>query len=197
MNCVLFFDLLYTGFNLVDSPASLLGAKGNKFSELFNITFFFTGGILTLTSGIGLFLLHHKGFAWTFGSILMVLSGIFLFLTGVFPTSGAGHFDAYLHGLFSQYCFALASIVPLFLIINTQHLIIQNRLKMIITIVALIGLLLELTQIVITPIIHYPYGYFQRSFMGSLSIVLLTLGVWLKRHRIFVNNNSKTSVESH
>ena len=178
----LVFGLLRHGYGLLTSPASSLGARGPPHSEAFNIAFFYTGGILTALAGTGLAILHHRSVRWLLGAVFMVLAGILLVLTGVFPTAGAGHFDAHLHGLFSQSCFVLASAAPLLLVLDADHLTSQPTIKGILKIVAIASLAIEVLQMAIAHVIRYPYGYFQRSFMASLSIALLLLGIWLRRH---------------
>ncbi len=182
------FGLLRHGYGLLTSAASSLGAKGTPHAEAFNIAFFYTGGILTALAGTGLAILHHRSFRWLLGSIFMIVAGVLLFLTGVFPTAGAGHFDAHMHGLVSQWCFVLASVAPLLLVLDSKHLFHQPGLQRILKIVAVSSLVIEVLQIAIAHIIRYPYGYFQRSFMASLSIALLILGIWLKRHYTAVHH---------
>jgi hypothetical membrane protein len=171
------------GYNLLTRPFSDLATRGTPNSIDFDIGFFLVPGLLTIIVGVGLWFSAHEGQAWRVGSILIMAAGVFLVATGLFRQDPASYTAAILHGTVSQICFAIASVAPLVLFVGSMrhtHLGAPRRLWLV---AGLAAVAIEGFGVVVRPIAHYPYGFFQRPFTLVLTVWFVATGVWLLRGR--------------
>jgi hypothetical membrane protein len=184
--------LMWTGFlvaglsrpdyNLLTRPFSDLATRGTSNATIFDLGFFVVPGLLTALVGVGLW--HVRaGLVWRLGSLLIVAAGIFLFATGVFQQDPSSGTASILHGTMSQICFAIASVAPIVLFVGSSdaaHLDAPRRLWLL---SGLAALAIEGLGVALRPFLHYPDGFFQRSFTMALTIWFVATGAWLLRVR--------------
>ena len=171
------------GYNLLTRPFSDLATTGTPNAAVFSAGFFFVPGILTLLLGAGLWLGVAGNFAWRLGAGMVMVAGLFLVATGVFPQDPRVPMAGVLHGTVSQVCFAIASAAPLMLFAGSRshlHMPPPRRLWLGLGIASL---LIEAFGVLIRPALHLPYGVFQRPFTVVLTAFFITTGFWLLRGR--------------
>lgn len=171
------------GYNLLTRPFSDLATMGTQNSTFFDVGFFLIPGALTILVGVGLLSEAGLGQVWRAGALLVVGSGAFLLLTGVFRQDPSSTYAGYLHGTVSQICFALASFAPIVLFVGSGGLAEAAPPRRIWLGAALAALALELFGVVVRPALHFPYGTFQRPFTLAMTVFFVTTGAWLLRGR--------------
>lgn len=171
------------GYDLLTRPFSDLATRGTPNATFFDVGFFLIPGLLTMVIGLGLFNAAGLGQVWKMGSLLVVGAGAFLVLTGVFQQDPTSPSAGILHGAMSQVCFALASAAPIVLFLGSSGLSedAPPRRLWLVTAVAALGL--EAFGLVLRPMLHYPFGVFQRPFTLALTVFFVSTGAWLLRVR--------------
>jgi hypothetical membrane protein len=171
------------GYNLLMRPFSDLATRGTPQANEFDLGFFVIPGLLTIVVGAGLWFARREGNLWKLGSLLIVVAGIFLFLTGVFQQDPRSVLAGVLHGTMSQTCFAIASVAPLVLFVgSTRHAHLGAPRRLWLT-AGLAAVAIEGVGIAIRPLAHYPDGLFQRPFTVVLTVWFVGTGLWLLRLR--------------
>lgn len=174
------------GYNLLTRPFSDLAARGTSNSTLFDVGFFLVPGVLVAFAGVGLWFAGRRSpsnRAWRTGAALVVGTGLFLFMTGVFQQDPRSVAAGILHGTVSQICFAIASVAPVILFFASSrdvHLDPPRRLWLMTGVAALA---IEAAGVALKPVLHYADGFFQRPFTVALTIWFLATGAWLLRAR--------------
>lgn len=171
------------GYDLLTRPFSDLATRGSQNATFFDVGFFLVPGLLTIVIGLGLFNLRGHGSMWKAGSALVVGAGVFLVLTGVFQQDPTSPSAGILHGTVSQICFALAAVAPLLLFAGSRRLGAAAPPRRVWLVAAVAALVLEAFGLFVRPILHYPYGIFQRPFTLALTVFFVTTGAWLLRDR--------------
>lgn len=171
------------GYNLLTRPFSDLATMGTPNSTPFDVGFFLIPGVLTIIVGLGLWNAGGPGRAWRAGASLVVGAGVFLVATGLFRQDPASSEAGYLHGTVSQICFALASAAPLSLFVGSGGLGHGAPPRRVWLVVAVGALALEAFGLFVRPVMHIPYGLFQRPFTLALTVFFVTAGFWLLKAR--------------
>lgn len=173
------------GYNLLTRPFSDLATRGTPHADIFALGFFFLPGLLTIVLGVGLYVGIRGGRMWRAGSVLVVLTGIFMMAVGAFPQDPHSYIAGILHGTMAQICFGIAAGAPLLLLAgsrNHPHIAPPRRLWLMAGIGALA---IEAFGLFVKPLMHYPDGVFQRPFTLVLTIWFVATGAWLLRGRQF------------
>ncbi|HET7465289.1 MAG TPA: DUF998 domain-containing protein [Candidatus Dormibacteraeota bacterium] len=171
------------GYNLLTRPFSDLATTGTPNAAIFSAGFFFLPGILTVLLGVGLSFGVPGNLAWRLGAAMVMVAGVFLVFTGVFPQDPRVPMAAILHGTVSQVCFGIASAAPLVLFAGSRgrlHMPAPRRLWLGLGVASLA---IEAFGVLVRPATHLPYGVFQRPFTVVLTAFFVTTGFWLLRGR--------------
>lgn len=171
------------GYNMLSRAFSDLATRGTQNATPFDVGFFLIPGVLTVVIGVGLYNLEGLGQLWKIGSLLVAGAGAFLALTGVFQQDPSSVTAGILHGTMSQVCFALASAAPVVLFAGSAGMgeAAPPRRLWLVTAIAAVGL--ELFGVLVRPLLHFPYGFFQRPFTLALTVFFVTTAAWLLRGR--------------
>ena len=173
--------LVRNGYDLLRRPFSDLATRGTPNATGFDVGFFLVPGLLTIFVGVALWLASDHGRTWKAGAGLIVAAGVLLFATGVFQQDPTSPTAGILHGAVSQACFAIASVAPVVMFIgSTRHTHgAGTRLLWLAVGLATVGI--ELFGVVVRPLSHLPYGFFQRPFTLVLTVWFVSTGIWLVR----------------
>jgi len=171
---------LRRGYNLLTRPFSDLATRGTPHADLFTAGFFLVPGVLTVLLGLGLWFAWRGHPAWRVGAAMVSVAGVFLFATGVFPQVPGSASAAFLHGLMSQTCFAIASAAPLLLFVGSRDHPVPPPRRLWLA-AGVTALALEAAAWAARPLVHYPDGLFQRPFTFVLTAWFLATGAWLLR----------------
>jgi len=171
------------GYNLLTRAASELGARGTPNSLQFTVGFFFLLGALIVLVGISLQTVVARSRAWRIGAGLVTLSGVLLFLSGVFPMDGHSAQATSLHQFVSQSCFALAAVAPVLILAGAPRIHLPSWLPRFWLVTGILGVVVEISAVILEHTTTLPQGIFQRSFMLVLTAWFAATGFWLIRHR--------------
>jgi hypothetical membrane protein len=175
-------SLTRPGYNILMRPASDLATRGVPHAELFTVGFFYLAGILTVLVGIALWMSVRGGWLWRLGAAQVMLVGVLLTLTGVFPQDPASTDATNLHRLVSQACFMVAAAVPLTLLLGAPAAHAPRPLRQLWLASGLALIAIEAGGIVLRLLSTFPAeGLFQRPFTLALTAWFCATGVWLLR----------------
>ena len=174
--------LTRAGYNLLTRPFSDLATTGTPNAALFSAGFFFVPGLLTVLLGAGLWLAFAGNHAWRLGAAMVVIAGVFLVATGVFPQDPHVPMAGVMHGTVSQICFAIGSGAPLVLFAGSRDHALPPPRRVWLGL-GIASLLIEAFGVLVRPAMHLPYGVFQRPFTLVLTAFFVTTGFWLLRGR--------------
>lgn len=177
------FGSLRHGYDLLSAATSTLAARGTPHAQLFTILFFYLGGGMTAAAGAGCLAVSGSRTLWKIGSLLVVIAGALLVLTGYFPTAGAGARTATIHQDVSQACFAAIAFAPLLLRAGAPRGAVSHVLSAVWIAGGIATLVVEFGFAAVNWHFHLPFGYFQRPFLASVSLSFWAVGTWLVLHR--------------
>lgn len=169
------------GYNLLTRPFSDLATTGTPNAALFSAGFFFLPGLLTVILGCGLWLAFSGNRIWRLGALMVIVAGVFLVATGVFPQDPRVPMAGVMHGTVSQVCFAVASAAPLVLFVGSRSRLHMPPPRRVWLGLGIASLLIEAFGVLVRPAMHLPYGVFQRPFTVVLTAFFITTGFWLLR----------------
>jgi hypothetical membrane protein len=172
-----------SGYNLLTRPFSDLATTGTPNAGVFAAGFFFVPGLLTVLLGIGLWFVIGGNLVWRLGAVMVVVAGVFLVATGVFPQDPKVAMAGVLHGTVSQVCFAVASAAPLVLFAGSRNHHLAPPPRRVWLGLGIASLFIEAFGVLVRPALQLPYGVFQRPFTLVLTAFFITTGFWLLRGR--------------
>jgi hypothetical protein len=166
------------GFNLLTSPASLLGEAGSQNEGLFNFAYFMLAGLLTMLFAGGLYGSVDNRWSGRVGAGLIGLVGLSLILSGFVTMNPVSPAVTDVHSALGLPL--LVAIPPALLLIG--HALRGNRrwrgYARTSTLIALIAGVLVAAYSVL-PKGSIVDGLFQRTYQGLLTPWFIVMGVWL------------------
>lgn len=171
------FGLSRPGFNLLTSPASLLGEAGSQNEGFFNFAYFMLAGLLTMLFAAGLYGSVDYRWSGKIGAGLVALVGLSLMLSGFVTMNPVSPAVTDVHSALG---------LPLLVAIPPALLMIGHALRgndrwrgyaRTSTLIALIAGVLVAAYIVLPK--ASIDGLFQRTYQGLLTPWFVVMGVWL------------------
>jgi Protein of unknown function (DUF998) len=172
------FGLSRPGFNLLTSPASVLGQVGSPNEGVFNFAYFMLSGLLTMLFAGGLYLAVDNRWSGKVGAGLIGLVGLSLALSGFVTMNPVSPALTDVHSALGLPL--LVAIPPALLLIG--HALRGNQrwrgYARTSTLIALIAGVLVAAYVVLSKgsIID---GLFQRTYQGLLTPWFIVMGCWL------------------
>lgn len=176
------FPLLYPGYDIFNQTISELGAIGSPTKVITNVFGFSLLGIFTMLFSLGLFRSKEVNVFGKTGAFFIFVTGILMYLTGIFTLSGSGGLYSVLdtmHAVVADYQFpilALGFVIFAFSVIN------HEKLKWLTPVILILGLAtLALAYVFYFVRDLQNMGIWQRAAIGLPYVIVMIISIALYR----------------
>ena len=171
------FPLFYPGYDFVNQTISELGAVGSPIKTPANVFGFSLFGIFIMLFALGVFRSKEVNIIRKIASFFFFLTGILMYLVGVFYSKSTYSLLASLHKIAANYQFP---ILALGLVIFAFSVLSNERLQWLTPIILLLGI----TTLVLAYFFFFKYdlqnrGIWQRAAIGLPYLIMIIIAIGL------------------
>jgi len=176
------FPFLYPGFDPVNQTISELGAADSPIKTFTNVLGFSLFGIFIMLFAFGIFRSNRLNRLAKFAAVFFLLTGILMYLVGIFPTDPGGQNYSTLssiHEKVSNYQFPVLAIG---LIIFAISVATHRQLRWLTPVILFLGVVTLILAYYLFFVHDLPYvGILQRFAIGIPYIIMAVIAITLYR----------------
>lgn len=175
------FPLLYPGFDPVNQTISALGNSNSPVKTLTNVFGFSLFGIFIILFACGVFRSKEIHLLGKIGSVFFFLTGIMMYLVGIFHSKSDYSTMATLHIVVANYQFPVLAIG---LVLFALDVLWNKRLRWLTPVILLLGMItLVLAYVFLFTHDLQNRGIWQRFAIGLPYVIMMIISVTLYRER--------------